>query len=231
MELTGIIFDLDDTLYDSTGTVFARIVRQITRETAKQLGVPQKKVSAAYQQALKKEPSFMKATHQVCLLLAAGKKAQAVCKNAEKVYYSTVGIKNLKPFQGVHQMLARLRKKYKLGLVTFGGFERQNKKIETLKLRKLFHFIGIDQYSKLELTKRECFEDFLKKLNLKAGTVICIGDKIENEIKIGNNLGMTTVRVLHGRYGNTKPRDDDEIPDYTVKKVTDVERLIRQLNG
>ena len=229
MAIKGIIFDLDDTLYDCTGTVFAHIVQYVSKETAKLLGMPVKKVSAAYKKILKKEPKFIKATHFLCQELGAGHHADAACKQAEKIYFSTVGIKNLKPFPGVRQMLGRLRKKYKLGLVTFGGYERQNKKIDALKLRALFQFIGVDQYSKLELTKKECFEDFLKKFGLNANEVICIGDKPMDEIKIANQLGMTTVRVQQGRYAKTAPDDDYEIPDYTVKKVTDAEKLVTKL--
>lgn len=229
MAIKGIIFDLDDTLYDCTGTVFAHIVQHVSGATAKILGLPAKKVFAAYKKILKKEPNFIKATHLLCHELDAGAHAHTACAQAEKIYFSAVGIKNLKPFPGVRQMLARLRKKYKLGLVTFGGYERQNKKIDALKLRPLFPFIGVDQYSKLELTKKECFEDFLKKFSVKPDEVICIGDKPVDEIKIANQLGMTTVRVLHGRYAKIPPADDYEIPDYTVKKVTDAEKLVRKL--
>lgn len=230
MAIKGIIFDLDDTLYDCTGTVFAHITQYVSKETAKLLGLPAKKVFAAYKKILKQQPNFIKATQFLCHELGAGAKAGAACKQAETIYFSTAGIKNLKPFPGVRTMLLRLRKKYKLGLVTFGGLERQNKKIDALKLRPYFNFIGVDQYGKLELTKKECFEDFLTKYRLKAEEVIGVGDKLSNEIRIANQLGMTTVRVLHGRYAQTEPADDYEIPDYTLTKAVEVEKLVRQLN-
>ncbi len=231
MNISGIIFDLDDTLYDCTGTVFARVVKHISTEIAPLLNCSPKKVFTTYQKILKQEPNVIKATHLVCKQLGAGKNDGAICSRAEKLYFlPALGITPIKLFPHVGTMLLRLRKKYKLGLVTFGGYERQNKKIDALKLRKLFHFIGVDQYSTLELTKRECFEDFLKKMSIQPADVICIGDKVMDEIKIANQLGMTTVRVLQGRYAKAKPVDDYEIPDYTVKKVTDAQKLIQRLS-
>lgn len=232
MAVKGIIFDLDDTLFDATNTSVKHGVEAVTKAMAKILGVNYKKLLAKRKELMKKNPSITKTNIMLCHELGIhGEKAAKACEAGRKMYYTNAIVKNIKLFPGAMQMIRRLRKKYKVGLVTFGDTAQQNKKIDILKLRNEFDFIGINEYKTLGLTKEECFQDFIKRFNLKPDEVFVVGDKPGDEIRIANRLRITTIRVLKGRYAAIKPADDYELADYSVKNVAETEKIINKISG
>ncbi len=229
--IKGIIFDLDDTLYDCTGSIKKRATLAASKAMASTLGIPFKKFWAKRKEFMKEDRTFWRVNKRLChAFKIKGKRAQEAYKIADDLYYINPPIGNIKPYQGARPMLNRLSKKYTLGLVTFGHMETQQKKLEKLGLKKYFKYVGFDEYGKLELTKKECFEEFCKKLKMKPEEVIVVGDNPKNEIAIGNQMGMTSVRILAGSRKNFEPENDYQISDYKFKKITDVEKFVKKLS-
>lgn len=105
-------------------------------------------------------------------------------------------------------------------LVTYGNKDLQEKKIQTLDIRKYFGeiFISEDRGEK---------KDFFRKIIEKYGIedhkqVVVVGDRIDTEIRFGNMLGCTTVHLQRGKYMKLKPSDRMDVPSHVITSLTDL---------
>jgi putative hydrolase of the HAD superfamily len=78
-------------------------------------------------------------------------------------------------------------------LVTMGFTKMQWSKIKMLNIESDFMEIVVNDPEKTEGTKKEVFENIIKKYNLNPQEVLVIGDDPDSEIKAGNDLQMPTV--------------------------------------
>ena len=56
--------------------------------------------------------------------------------------------------------------------------------------------------------------------------VLVVGDSIRNEIKIGNKLGLITVRLKNGKFANEMPVSPEEEPMFNISEITELEKII-----
>ncbi len=69
----------------------------------------------------------------------------------------------------------------------------------------------------------KCFKEILTKYNLEPEQVLCVGDKIKDEIEVGKRLGMSTALMKHGRhYHFYKTEINDGRPYVQITKVSDL---------
>lgn len=92
--------------------------------------------------------------------------------------------------------------------------------------KELIEGLGIGQYfSRIIIAKEKSKKDFQKII---AGGAIdldlsfVVGDRVKQEIRIGNLLGMQTAWVKAGKFANEKPRKKIEQPTYTVRVLCDL---------
>jgi putative hydrolase of the HAD superfamily len=222
--IKAVIFDLDDTLLDTTGQIIEKGYVKALKEMVK-LGLPISFDEAVkLMKKLKKEKGeHIKVLHEICSELKF---------NNEKVLnigldiYHNYWDDEVKLFPDTIPTLEKLRQKgLKLVLVSHGRTERQNMKIDVLGIRQYFDFIIID--TNLEKSEKgKYFREAMKKLNLKPDEILSVGDKITAEIKEANSLGITTVRMLHGRRSKLKPTNKLQIADYEIKNIKEILELI-----
>ena len=109
---------------------------------------------------------------------------------------------------------------YKLFLVTFGNREMQEKKIKILGIERAFDEIVITENPR---GKEKCFKEILTKYDLEPEQVLCVGDKIKDEIEVGKRFGMSTALMKHGRhYHFYKSEINDNAPYLHITKVSDL---------
>ena len=77
-------------------------------------------------------------------------------------------------------------------------------------------------------TKRDCFKDIMKRYNLKPEEIVCVGDKIDDELTAGKSLGIITVMFEHGRHYNMYLKEQNKHikPDYSIKQIKDILELL-----
>lgn len=78
-------------------------------------------------------------------------------------------------------------------LVTTGFAKLQNSKIGGMRIAEDFNEIHIVDPSTSNRTKKDVFEDIIKRNNYKPLEVLVIGDDPESEIKAAQELGIDTV--------------------------------------
>jgi FMN phosphatase YigB (HAD superfamily) len=123
-------------------------------------------------------------------------------------------------YEGILELLQKISRKHELFLISRNEPTRK-KRLEELNVNKYFQKITfVDNKSK------EVFEKIIG--NTKNAVVI--GDSINDEIKIGNQLGLFTVRLKKGKFAETVPQSKDEIAKFETTYIADLEEIITKID-
>ena len=223
--IRAAIFDLDDTLFDCTGS----LVRASRRRAARELvdaGLP---LSVEETVVLQED---LASTHGPHFLVfdeigrRYGLEEEALRKAYRAYNREEVG-SNICPFPDTVPTLRTLRQEGVTRiLLTMGYHPRQRAKIQKLGLEQEFDDILINDVDR-GVAMTECLRYLLNKHNLNPGEVMVVGDRPSEEIRCGNELGMVTAQMLHGRFSETEPRDEFEVPHYRINRLFQVPTLLR----
>ncbi len=222
--MKAIIFDLDDTLYDCTGSLLEASRKRAAKVMVK-AGLPCTEEEAYLMQ---KELSEKYGPYYLVFNEMAKKFgcSDNFVDSALKAYNSNE-VSDIKLFPDVIPTLKKLAlEKYKLFLLTIGIHERQQKKIELLKLEPYFDKIIIND-QEVGLLMEDCFEEIVKKYALNPRNVVAVGDRVRAELRIAKSMGMVTVQMLHGRFKVESASDDSNKPDYKIKRIFQLSTVLK----
>lgn len=225
-KISGIVFDLDDTLYDCTDHLREAAHRRAARAIVG-AGLP-----------LTEEEAYQL---QIKLMEEHGPRFKAFARIAE-IYgrdrdfvhdlmraYNEDEVGEIRLFPDVIPTLTKLRSMgIKLFLVTSGVYARQEKKIRLLGLRNSFDRIIINDDDR-GVTKEECYIDLMEGCGLPAEEMLSVGDRIHSEIRICNSLGMNTVQMIHGRFKDLVPSSEVERPDFKIGAISELLTVLRAM--
>ncbi|MFO8008117.1 MAG: uridine diphosphate-N-acetylglucosamine-binding protein YvcK [Candidatus Brocadiia bacterium] len=225
--IRAVIFDLDDTLYDCTGTLLDASRRRAARVLV-DAGLPMSEREALeLQRALGEEhgPHFL-----VFDEIARRYDLEEEVINQAYRAYNSDEVDHIEPFSDVKPTLRFLRNQgIACALLTSGVHRRQAVKIEKLGLADEFDQIIINDVERGELMG-ECMRYVLEKHRLRPEEALVVGDRPPEEIHAGKDLGMLTAQMLHGRFSAFEARDDSERPHYRITRISQVPTLVRLLN-
>ncbi|MBU0635978.1 uridine diphosphate-N-acetylglucosamine-binding protein YvcK, partial [Candidatus Micrarchaeota archaeon] len=231
MTVKAVFFDLDDTLFDTTGQLFVAAQKQAAKAMVK-AGLPISWKEALNRQLnlLQKrgpmEPVFERLVEQFDL---SEKKKQEIMEIWLWHHYNSPLPKKLFLLPTVKPTLKQLAKQgIKIIIVSRGLPERQHKKIKVLGLSKLVDWVEIQDQRK-PASKKSHFERGCKKFGLKPSECVSIGDRLHSEIRISNALGMHTIQILHGRFASVPPAKTIEEPDFRIKQIKEVLPLLKKI--
>jgi len=227
LKVKAILFDLDDTLFDCYGLLVEAARRRAARAMV-DAGLPCTEEEAYQKQielAEKHGPRFDVFDAMTNLYGVAGELAQVAL-----AAYNSAEVGDIEPFPDVPETLTDLRAQgYKLLMCTSGVYARQERKIEALGIAGHFDEILINDIETGQ-HREDCFLELLDRHHLKPGEVLCVGDRIQAEIKTGNSMGMTTVQMLQGRFRDLLPKSDLEEPDHKITRITELHHILRVVN-
>jgi len=213
-KIKTIVLDLDDTLYSCFEQRFKPAMKYAFEKlVASGLSCTVEDCLERLDSILKNNPSD-KVFRDLVKTYSGDEKLVQIGQDAYLEYESEF----LVLFPDVLDTLRKLHQHYSLALVTFGNKETQEKKIELLGLKDKFDHVVITQNA----DKEEAFLEVIDELGIKQNRTLCVGDRIDSEIKIANKLGMTTVRMLHGRHAHLEPTTDFEYADYSINTVSEL---------
>ncbi len=226
-KIRAIIFDLDDTLYDCSGTLVLRGRRQVAGKIARLIKCSEEE---AYSLQLEMEEKYgVKANIYEKIVShyhLPGTYAQELLEE-----FIHINISDITVFPDVIETLKRLKAQgYRLVLVTSGDKEIQRKKIDVLGLNnRYFDDIVITERNN-DQSKKACFQEIMKRYDLQPEEVICVGEKIDDELAASKSLGMVTVMFEHGRHYKAYLKKQDKYikPDYSIKHIKDLLRLCKE---
>jgi uncharacterized cofD-like protein len=224
--IKGIVFDLDDTLYDCTDSL-RDAAHWRAAQSMVEAGLPLT-LEQAYQMQIRMMeehgPRF-KAFARIAEMYGKGNDFVHKVMRA----YNTDEVSEIAPFPDVIPTLGKLRAMgLKLFLVTSGVYARQEKKIKSLGLENAFGRIIIDD-DDMGITKEECYVDLIEESGLKPEQILCVGDRIHSEIRICNSLGMPTVQMMHGRFKYLIPSSELERPDFKIRSISELLTVLQAI--
>lgn len=97
------------------------------------------------------------------------------------------------------------------------------------------HAYGISEFFGLVLASAELglskpdpaiFALALKKAGCRPDQAWMVGDRLDNDIRPANMAGWRTIRILNGYNTHQQPRDELEVPDYTISELSEITRII-----
>lgn len=227
MKIKAVIFDLDDTLYDCTGMLTEASRRRAAKAMVEH-GIPctEEEIYKLQNEALEKHGPYYHIFNEIAKKYKASKD---VVHKALRAYNSNE-VSNIQPFPDVIPTLKQLKVNgFKLFLITVGVHERQENKIKLLGLSSLFDEVIVSD-QEVGLLLEECYQMLLKRYSLSAEDVAVVGDRVREELRIGKTMGMTTIRMLHGRFKLDSSVDNFYKADYKIKRIFQVPTVLSLLN-
>ncbi len=129
-------------------------------------------------------------------------------------------------FDDAEPNLIRLKKKYKLALVTNGASDLQREKIQGSGLAKYFDEIVIAGDVGIRKPEPDIFNIVLNRIGTKPNEAIMVGNDLESDIEGANEVGIKTVWLNRGREKN----QSDIKPDYEINSMNKLQHLLKTLD-
>lgn len=227
MKIKAVIFDLDDTLYDCSGS----LIDASRRRAAKALvdaGLPcsEEEVYHLQKELTEKYGPYHHIFNEIVNKYNADSKLVNVAYKA----YNSSEVSEIKLFPYVIPTLKELKEKgYKLFMITVGVHERQERKINILGLKPYFDEIVIND-QEIGLPMEECMRTLIERHTINYGEAVMVGDRVREELRIAKTIGMTTIQMLHGRFKNEPAVNDGDKPDYKIKRIFQITTILQLHN-
>lgn len=134
--------------------------------------------------------------------------------------FSEDDLRTLSPFRTVYSLL--LNENFIKVLVTKGDLFLQSKKINNLGIKDLFESIFVVKENE---GKKFCFQKIISQF--PKNKIFVIGDRIDSEIRYGNELGLTTIRLKQGKYKDLKASSEFEKPNYEIEEFSQLFEVLK----
>lgn len=222
--IKAVLFDLDDTLYDCTGSLVETARRRAAR------AMVEAGLACSLEEAYQLQLHFLEGHGPRCNVFERiaerfGKDASLVQKALEA--YNSDEVEGIQPFPDVIPALLQLRNEgYKLALITTGVHRRQERKLDLLQIRPYFDRIEVND-SERGLLTHQCFQHVLEELGIRGDEAVTVGDRIHSELRIAKSFGMTTVQMLHGRFQGMFPETTEERPDFRISRISELPEVLQ----
>ncbi|HWU42414.1 MAG TPA: HAD hydrolase-like protein [Bdellovibrio sp.] len=210
----SIIFDLDDTLLDTSGLLVPMA----------SLNACQAMINAGLQCSLEdamkmrhrlaSEFSHTEIFTQIANHYGTNQKGKAVHDALEEFYNPDIPM-FLPLMPGATENLLHLKEQYSLYLVTMGSFDAQVEKIRALQIEKFFKKIYVLN-GFIGERKEVAFADILNKENLPPTDMLSVGNRLSSEIRDAKRLGCATCYFAHGEHIGEKAQYPEDHPDFTI---------------
>jgi FMN phosphatase YigB (HAD superfamily) len=229
LNLKGIIFDLDDTLIDTFSMLIIPLEQKASKEMARTeaSSLAPETLEEILLELRKRAPIDIEnvLAEQFSIKTDALVKRQSIIGNLK-------GIKldKLVMHPEVQLLLHELKEKYQLFLFTEGNEDFQNRKINHLGIRDLFTEIRIT--STAEESKEMMIKALMQKSakdNLTSDSLLIIGNRLDKEIRAGNNLGIRTIWLRHGEGSNPSIDSQNGFPDYIVDNFLEIKKVLEDI--
>ncbi|MEK6937051.1 MAG: HAD-IA family hydrolase [Nanoarchaeota archaeon] len=122
----------------------------------------------------------------------------------------------VKPYKGMENVIKKLNKNYKLGIVSANSKENILKFLELNDLKYCFDFVY--NYP-LILGKSKVFKKILKEKNLEKEDIIYVGDE-DSDIDAAKKAGIRIISVTWGMKNENMLKKKN--PDFIAEKAEDI---------
>ena len=227
--LKYILFDLDDTIFD-----FTKAERVAITEVFEKIGIePSEKNIERYCEINRECWGMLERgemTREEIVVLRFDRffsefNLDFSPKMTQEMYVRALGSHHYF-IEGAENVLSALSKKYKLYAVTNGLFAVQSPRIRDARLDRFFDGYFISEDIGFSKPRVEFFDiAFSKTEGFEKEKAIIVGDSLQSDILGGKNAGVRTCYYNP----NNKENKGKIIPDYEIKKLSELPRLLEEI--
>jgi putative hydrolase of the HAD superfamily len=222
----AVLFDIDDTLFDST--TLAKMARMNAIRAMIECGLPIKNVQKGYSLLMKIVEKYGSNydEHFDRLLETLGCTRDPKIIAAGIVAYHDTKLGYIKPNPDVIPTLIALRDEgCKLGIVSNGRSVKQWEKLIRLGLHHFFDAVIISEDAGSEKPHSKIFRVATEKLGFKPKKTVYVGDDLEIDVLGANKAGLISVRVIKQKDEETISNKDMQ-PKFTITKISELLAII-----
>ena len=220
-----IIFDLDDTLIDTSGCSMPIKLKDALTAMIN-AGLKINSFEEALQMLLSINSTAANGKEVLRLFLRrVGCSEMSLLDVGTQAYYGSVeGIK-INPLPLALELLEELNGRFDLALISMGDEVEQSVKLSSAGISPaLFKSVIFTQ----EYDKGHHYDMLCTALGLDYSSVLVCGDKFRTDILPAQELGMKTVWMKYGRGANEKVFNGK--PDFTITSLAQLRDVIQELN-
>ncbi len=236
-----IIFDLDDTLIDTSSTLIPHKIKICLNEINNS-GLIHKNLQKDFSNNLDIHNNELLdlcmnssdgTTALNCFLSKLNLKgylskegSNHLLNKCKKIYYSLPNEDvKFREIEGANNLINSIKEQHDLVIITKGHSETQLQKISSLYLEP-------NSFKKIVITqnydKTEHYERIMKEFNYKPENILVCGDKFNTDLLPAKNLGMKT---LHARFGRGKLVPKEYVnSDFSVENLAEIKLIIDNLS-
>lgn len=225
--IKGVIFDIDDTLFDSTS--FSETARKAALKSMINSGL-----RISYDQGLKKLRGIIRTygsnytNHFNIFLRELDRYDPKLIATAVKTYHD-IKYALLKPFSDTVPTLLELKKmNYRMGVVSDGFAVKQWDKLIRLGLQYFFDKVTVSEETGKGKPHSSIFLETCKGLDLNPQECMYVGNDLYKDIRGANTAGLVSVRIKKGKNPDSKPKNKKEKPDHEIKNLNEVLEILKE---
>jgi putative hydrolase of the HAD superfamily len=225
--INAVLFDIDDTLFDST--TLAKMARMNAIKAMIDCGLPIKNVQKGYGLLMKIVEKYGSNydEHFDRLLETLGCTREPKIIAAGIVSYHDTKLGYIKPNPDVIPTLIALRDEgCKLGIVSNGRSVKQWEKLIRLGLHHFFDAVIISENVGSEKPQSKIFRIATEKLGVKPEEAAYVGDDLETDVFGANKAGLISIRVIKQKH-EEPILNKDMRPKFTITKISELLSIIK----
>jgi len=216
-----IIFDLDDCLVDTWGSMFPQLTNQAVEEMVK-AGLKVLSFEKAAKRLAEINEGAKDGTDAITTFLKEINADASYLEAGKKGFYNFNFEYSIKPLPGVMELLQKARALgVAFGLVTKGNADGQMEKLKRAGIdKKLFQKILVVE----DYDKTKPYQEIMEGLKFLPQDCFVVGDRYKTDLLPAKALGMTTIWVPWGRGKNVVPKAGEV--DYTVHNLQEIVAIV-----
>lgn len=227
MKWQAWIFDLDDTLLDTTGELIPLVAHRVCEFLVeKKIYSSLNEVNEAWLDKKKQWAGQVLIEKLIEEKASPGKIPSTQWVQEAYQIFRTPHIPNkLSLLPGAQEILIRAHQQVPLFLVTQGDIPTQMKKVKTLGIVDFFRHIYYVDPLRGE-NKSQAFQSILQQFQFTPEHVLSIGNRLDNEIELSNKLGMQTCYLPYGEHSMEVVQSKDQEPNYLIHNLEELQVLM-----
>jgi putative hydrolase of the HAD superfamily len=217
-------FDLDNTLYDQ-GQHMRSFFRAAAEDLASRHSVPRSEIEAAFLDVWQHRTSYYPRLFDEALERLSLHDTQTV-KALVSLYHGHRA--ELTLFAGVRDMLARLRGRFSLFIITDGNEQMQRGKLESLGLAGAVDDIVMTGSFGKEWSKPavHAYVRMLERFGGEPSDYLYVGDNPACDFHGARQLGMRTARVMTEPFGTHAAPSESHEAEISIPTTLDLEKML-----
>ncbi len=216
-----IIFDLDDTLIDTSGSILPGVLKNALKEM-EGVGLSMANFNRSYNELLRLNTYHVSSGEAIKEFLEInGAPSHCLDVALKAVYEEPVFSEPIQPVEDAVEVLQELSSSHPLVLVTKGKESIQLEKMRQAGISTQF-FTRL--YFCADGNKRKIYQKVSKEMGISPLNALVCGDRISFDLSPAKQLGYKTIQFKWGRgLGNTGSKKD---VDYTILDLMELKSLL-----